>query len=136
MGDNKGFTIVELLIVMVIIALLSSIALNSYISYRKKARLTAIALPYAEDCTRQAIEYCLELKPSSSVNIDISSLSLPSCQNKSLGLYNTSIFFSGNFQCEPAGHISSGTIQARLSTISDFSAICNITSTGIRCHVK
>jgi len=133
---NKGFTLVELLIVIAILAILSSIALPIYLSYRQKAKVTSVALPYAEECSREIINYCINLKPSSSTSFNLSALSLKDCQDKSLSLYNTDLDISGSFVCEPDGEVSSGTVNASLSDISSFSAVCVINSEGIKCSVS
>ena len=136
MEENKGFTLVELLIVIAILSILASIAVPIYISYRQKAKVTSVALPYAEECTRQIISYCLDLKPSSSTNIDISSLSLTDCQSKYISLYSENLSITGDFTCEPGGYISSGSVNASIGSVNNFVAKCLIDSSGIKCRIN
>ncbi|WP_457625534.1 type IV pilin protein [Persephonella sp.] len=135
MRKSGGFTLVELLIVIAILSILASIALPVYLSYRQKAKVASQALPYAEECTREIIEYCMNLKPSSSTNINISDLSLSGCTAQTLSLFNTSLNITGNFQCEPDGVVSSGSIDAKIVSIDDFTARCIVTDSGIKCAV-
>ncbi|SNZ11560.1 type IV pilus assembly protein PilA [Persephonella hydrogeniphila] len=135
MRKSGGFTLVELLIVIAIISILASIALPIYLSYRQKARVASQALPYAEECTREIIEYCMNLKPSSSTNINIPDLSLSGCSNQALSSFNTNLTVTGSFQCEPDGVISSGSVNARLGSVDNFTAKCIITDNGIKCAV-
>ena len=136
MEKKEGFTLVELLIVIAILSILASIAIPIYLSYRQKAKVTSVALPYAEECTRQIVSYCLELKPSSSTNIDISSLSLTDCQSKYISLYSENLSISGDFTCEPGGYISSGSVNASIGSVTKFVARCSIDSSGIKCGVN
>ena len=136
MEQKGGFTLVEILIVLVILSILTSIAIPVYVSHRQKAKVTSVALPYAEECTRQVINYCLDLKPSSSTNISISSISLTDCQSKYISLYNENLSITGDFTCESDGHISTGTVNASIGSVSKFTAICIIDSSGIKCGIN
>ena len=136
MEENKGFTLVELLIVIAILSILASVAVPIYVSYRQKAKVTSVALPYAKECTRQIVDYCINLRPSSPINIDISSLSLTDCQSKYLSLYNENLSITGDFTCEPGGYISSGSVNASIGSVNNFVAKCLIDSTGIKCRIN
>ena len=136
MKQKGGFTLVELLIVIAILSILASISIAIYVSYRQKAKVTSVALPYAEECTRQIVDYCINLRPSSSTNIDISSLSLTDCQSKYISLYSENLSITGDFTCEPGGYISSGSVNASIGSVTKFVARCFIDSSGIKCGVN
>lgn len=58
MTNNKGFTLIELMIVVAIIGILAAIALPAYQSYTDKARFTQ--LTNASAAAKTAVEICAQ----------------------------------------------------------------------------
>lgn len=58
MSKQKGFTLIELTIVIAIIGILAAIAIPSYQSYTKKARFTEVVL--AATSVRSNIDICFQ----------------------------------------------------------------------------
>lgn len=58
MSKQKGFTLIELMIVIAIIGILAAIAIPSYQSYTKKARFTEVVL--AATSVRSNIDICFQ----------------------------------------------------------------------------
>jgi len=58
MSNQKGFTLIELMIVIVIIGILASIALPAYQTYTKKARFTEVVL--AATTVKTNINVCFQ----------------------------------------------------------------------------
>ena len=56
--NNKGFTLIELMIVVAIIGILAAVALPAYQNYTKKARFSEVVL--ATQAYKTAIEVCAQ----------------------------------------------------------------------------
>ncbi len=63
MNRQKGFTLIELMIVIAIIGILAAIALPAYQTYTKKARFTEVVLAAAS--VRSNIDICFQDKDNS-----------------------------------------------------------------------
>ncbi len=55
---KKGFTLIELMVVIAIIAILAAIALTSYRAYQRKAQAKEL-MTFARACIQEAISQCL-----------------------------------------------------------------------------
>ena len=131
-----GFTLVELLIVLSIIAILASMSMMIYKKYREKSLLTSHALPLADACSKDIIAYCIGLSPSNSLTIDISTVDLVNCKSQNIMGYNLNITLTGSFTCNPGGTVSNGTVEAILEEVPSYKAVCQLNENSILCSVK
>jgi len=101
---KKGFTLVELMVVIAIIAILAAIALTAYRAYIRKAQSKEL-LTFARACVQEAIAQC-----ASDPNFSAFS-SLDACQNPTQGTqYITDITITLPSACTNLTTIATGTV--------------------------
>ena len=88
---NKGFTLIELMIVVAIVAILAAIALPAYQTYTKKAKFTEII--QATSPYKTAVEVCI-FKNGSETDCTAESNGVPSTDGVT-GNYLSSITVTG-----------------------------------------
>ncbi|WP_457643939.1 prepilin-type N-terminal cleavage/methylation domain-containing protein [Persephonella sp.] len=132
---KNGFTLVELLIVIAIIAILSSMSIIIYQKYQQKSLATSKLLPIAEGCSKEIIAYCIGLDVKSPTNIDVVSLPLKNCQSTTVFEYSLTVNVVGSFVCNPGGSVVNGEVIAESSKIPLYYAECSLMDDGLRCKV-
>jgi len=133
---KKGFTLVELLIVLTIISILASLSISYYQNYRKKSILTSHALPVVNACAKDIIAYCIGLNLDSPQSIDISSLNLQNCKKNLVLSSDLNLNLSGTFTCNPGGSVSDGKVEARLASVDNYKAVCYLEDNALRCQIE
>jgi len=131
----RGFTLIELIIVIAIIAVLSSMSIIIYQKYKQKSLATSTLLPIAESCSKDIIAYCISLNVDSPTSINVSSLPLENCQSKTVFNYNLSVNVVGSFICNPGGSVVNGKVVAESPKIPQYNAECIFMSDGLKCLI-
>jgi len=83
--NQKGFTLIELMIVVAIIGILAAIALPAYQNYTKKARFTEVTM--ATQGYKTAIEVCVQSE-GALASCTAGSSGVPANQTAAVGLVN------------------------------------------------
>ena len=73
--NQKGFTLIELMIVVAIIGILAAVALPAYNNYTQKARFTEVV--NATAAAKSAVEVCAQAVDNTFANCDANSNGIP-----------------------------------------------------------
>ncbi|MFN3813433.1 MAG: prepilin-type N-terminal cleavage/methylation domain-containing protein [Aquificaceae bacterium] len=130
---KRAFTLVELLFVVVIIALLASMAVPTYLKYSEKSKVSSFALSIASACAKDAMADCVHRFVNSPTLFSISSL--PNCSNVSTIMGNVQVLLDGSYTCTPGG-IANGSVRAKLDTIHNYTAVCEFSEKSFRCYIE
>jgi type IV pilus assembly protein PilA len=137
---SKGFTLLELMIVIVIIALLSGLAIANYQKFRQKAVVASYALPSVRGCALWLASFCAESRGESNETIDLSTCSTVrnfcNDNNTQTPPGNYTIIFNGTLNCSQSGHVANGTIIGKIENINLYQVVCTFDNQTLKCDVK
>ncbi|MEM3448840.1 MAG: prepilin-type N-terminal cleavage/methylation domain-containing protein [Nitrososphaerota archaeon] len=132
-GIEKGFTLIEILIAIAIMAILASIALSQHMNQQKRAKVSSYAEPMARVCLMDLAAYCVENPNTSlSINSTFGKNCLPSITTPAGNVMISGIAPS----CNADGSLIDGSVTAVLATITDYTATCTIIENGFKCTVE
>jgi len=132
-----GFTLVELLVVIVIIAILVSIAVPQYLNYTEKARLASYALPRARACMADVASYCSTDPPLAGTEtyLIIGNSAFPNCvANYTTPAGTVYLTEVEAFQCSNMGQLVAGKLHAYFSATGQ-KVVCQVDVRPFRCFI-
>jgi len=133
---TKGFTLIELIIVIAILSILASIAIPVYKRYQQKAKISSYALPIVKACATDALSYCMSERAADASQVTMDVTSLPNCKSAiQTAQGQLKINITGSFTCEESGHVSNGTVNGELEGIDLYFARCTLSSQSLHCTI-
>jgi type IV pilus assembly protein PilA len=134
---RRGFTLVELLVIIAIIAILASIAIPQYQNYTERARLASYALPIARACMLDVASYCFTNTPAGTETYSIiGNSTFPNC----VANYTTpggTVYLNEieAFQCSNTGLLVAGKLHAYFSSPGQ-KVVCQVDVRPFRCFIE
>jgi len=114
---KKGFTLIELMVVIAIIAILAAIALTSYKAYQQKAKAKEL-ITIARACAQEIAAECAVIG-------SFNATKLASCNVNGTVGYLTGVSITTNGGCSDFSVTASGSIDS-----SNYQVTCSYQSTG------
>ncbi len=134
-----GFSIIELVVVISIIAILVSIAVPSYIKYTEKSRVSSYALPVLRGCMADIASYCASNSPPSGTEDygnPVGNARFPNCKaNIPTPVGTVTILALENPVCSSSGLLIQGRLTASLPS-GGYKAYCTVDVRPFRCYIE
>ncbi|ADC88679.1 hypothetical protein Thal_0041 [Thermocrinis albus DSM 14484] len=131
---SRGVSLVELIIVVSILAVLSSIAVVQYVNQKRRAEVISYVLPRVRACMADISSYCA-VNGEEVYSNPVGDKRFPNCTHYNTPAGNV-VMEATQVECSSSGILTSGLVKGYFSSSPQLKVVCSVDVRPFRCYLE